>query len=163
MWITFTVIVFIEVVLNFTRPNAKDCLLNQPDVLTTLILHHIANYFLLFGWTFNDTRILIFHFICCLSSVIYWMMNKHFCHVTVFVNEKCNWDKEEPFRDILYYSGIKSTKLWKEKRLHYVIISLLGLISLYKINKHLENNVISNLYNNLTYQPMIPDFTPLDI
>lgn len=65
--------------------------------------------------------------------MIYWTLNRGLCDVTVYVNEKCDWKKEELLRDILYYSGLKQSKLWKQKKLHYVIISLLCSISIYKL------------------------------
>lgn len=66
--------------------------------------------------------------------MIYWQSNRGFCDVTVYVNEKCGWNKTDLLRDVLYYSGLKQSKIWKDKRLHYVIISLCCSISIYKLN-----------------------------
>ena len=132
-WIIFIFVILLELILNFMRPNAIEELLNKPITLIILILHHIANGFLLYGWLFDNTIILITHVICCLFIMIYWSLNNGLCHLTVYVNEKCNWDKNHHLMDMLYFSGLKSTTYWKEKKIHYLIVFVLGIISLYKI------------------------------
>jgi hypothetical protein len=136
MWLFIIIIsiIFIEILFNFKDAKSRETLLEQPNVLFVLIIHYIANGFLLYGWLFDNTNILFFHIVCCIFIMIYWTFNKGFCHLTLYVNEKCDWN-ETHLKDLLYLSGIKSTTLWKEKKLHYVIISLLGMISLYKILK----------------------------
>lgn len=135
MWEIIGIIILVEILLNFTRPNAVDCLLKNPLLLIILAIHHVTNAFLLYGWLFNDKILLSIHIFFCVSIMAYWKFNKGFCHATLYVNEKCNWDKTDLLRDVLYYSGLKQSKLWK-KELHYVIITLLCSISIYKLVKN---------------------------
>ena len=133
MWKLISIIILLEIILNFTRENAFDCLSKNPFLFSTLALHHVTNGFLLYGWLFNDKPLLILHIIFCIAIMLYWLNNRGFCDVTVYVNEKCGWDKTDHLRDILYYLGLKGSELWKNKNLHYVIISLLCSISIYKL------------------------------
>lgn len=134
MWKIIGVIILVEIFLNFTRKNSINCLLKNPFLLAILSFHHITNGFLLYGWLFDNKLILSIHVLFCIWIMIYWQSNRGFCDVTVYVNEKCGWNKTDLLRDVLYYSGLKQSKIWKNKKLHYVIISLCCLISIYKLN-----------------------------
>lgn len=132
MWKLFILILLFEIVLNFSMTKTLECIRHHQNVAVLLILHHISNCFLNYGWLFNNRIILIIHVLTCISTLIYWATNSNLCDFTVYVNKICKWNEKAPFNDLLYMSGVKSLPLWN-KIWHYIFVILSGTISIYKI------------------------------
>jgi len=136
MWKLFVFIVLLEIALNFTMRDTFECIKDHYNVVFWLILHHISNCFLNYGWLFNNMIILSIHLLTTISTLIYWLSNSNLCDLTVYVNKICGWDENASFKDLLYMSGIKSIPFWN-KIWHYVFIILSGCISIYKIRRNI--------------------------
>ena len=132
MWLLFISIILLEITLNLTRPKTTECIKKHPCALFSLIVHHIANCFLLYGWILNNIPLLSIHILVCVSTIIYWITNSNLCDITVYVNRICGWDNKEPFHDLIYFLGFKKIPLWNSLW-HYILVSLIAFISIYKI------------------------------
>lgn len=132
MWKLFILIILLEIILDFSTVDTIKCINFHPIIIYRLILHHITNCFLLYGWIFDNAILLLIHILNAISVVIYWLSNSNLCDLTVNVNDICGWKKDAPFKDLLYMSGIKSIPNWNILW-HYVLILLLAFISVYKL------------------------------
>lgn len=132
MWLLFISIILLEITLNLTRLKTTECIKKHPYILFSLILHHIANCFLLYGWILNNITVLSIHVLVCVSTIIYWITNSNLCDITVYVNRICGWDNKEPFHDLIYFFGFKKIPRWNSLW-HYILVSLIAFISIYKI------------------------------
>lgn len=135
MWKIFVFIVILEITLDFMISPTIECIKKSPNVGFWVILHHITNCFLLYGWIFNNVLLLKLHIFICLVTTFHWIINSHLCDLTVYVNEACGWEETAPFRDLLYMIGIKTNPyvsiIW-----YYMLVIFLSFISYYKILNH---------------------------
>jgi hypothetical protein len=92
-------------------------------------LHHIFCSFLYFGWIFSDKNILILYIITLFVTVIVQSLNNNKCPSTQYVNKNCNLSKLNFFRDVLYYTKVKS------KNFYNITITIFFLIAFYKLSK----------------------------
>lgn len=138
MWYVLALIILLEITLNFTRQDTRAHIKEHPKIIPYLVIHHIANCFLLYGWILNNTFMLIFHALCCVFIIIYWHTNKY-CQLTVHVNKIVGTDDSEPFKDILYMLGFKSIPLWNVVWNHVLVIAI-AFISIYKIRNNIKKS-----------------------
>lgn len=124
-------ILILEIVLDFTNKKTYNCINKKPKIAKVLLLHHILNVFLMYGWLFDDKKINVIHILVVIGIIFYWKFNENKCNMTVEVNRECLWNEDEPFNDLLNMIGLKKLPMWNEI-IHYLIIIIGGLISLYK-------------------------------
>jgi len=132
MWLLFISIILLEIIINITTSKTTECIKSNPIVLFWLVLHHITNCFLLYGWILNNISLLSIHVLVCVSTIIYWITNSNLCHITVYVNRICGWDEKDPFHDLIYMTGLKQFPIWNNLW-HYILVLLFASISIYKI------------------------------
>ena len=122
-----------EIIVDWMRPATRECVHNNPLIATAILIHHVFNAFLLFGWLIPSTAVRYAHILTVLFTVIYWKWRYNRCDLTVYVNRTCGWNLDEPFYDLLAYVGIKHLPLWNELG-HYIVIivslamSVLGIL-----------------------------------
>lgn len=134
MWILFVFILLLEVLLAFSNYQIRTCINRDEKALYLLLLHHVGNCFLLYGWLFSNKMILLLHILTVIGTAIYWKLNNNRCDLTIYINRKCGFPEYAPFHDLLDMSGLKGLKLWNEIG-HYIFIILGCVISLYKFTK----------------------------
>ena len=132
MWKFFILLIVLEIVLDFNTSQTYQCLIDNHAVILPLIIHHIANGFLLYGWILIHRVFLFAHLIIVIAIIVYWKTNNNRCDLTIYVNRLCHWHKDKPFHDLLDMIGLKSTYLWNEYG-HYLFITFGAVISLWKI------------------------------
>ena len=86
------------------------------------LIHHIINFFLLFGWISKSRVLLKYHIYLTLCVLFLWRRDGR-CFMTHYTNTKCSI--KGYFRDILYALNLK------EYQLTYTYVSL--VISLSKL------------------------------
>lgn len=131
----FPFIIILEMLLDFTSPLTRACIAHQTGVAKLLILHHISSCFLLWGWLFNQSWILLAHVLVVIATFIYWKLNLNRCDWTIYVNRLCHWPEDKPLHDLLDMIGLKSTYMWNEVG-HYLVIALGAVISAWKLQSH---------------------------
>lgn len=134
MWKVLIFIVLFEIILNFSTSDTIECIKNHPEIISKLVIHHIFNCFLLYGWLLDNSILLLVHVTTSISTIIYWLSNSNLCDLTVNVNDVCRWKKNAPFKDLLYMSGIKSIANWNSFW-HYILVVGVASISVYKLTK----------------------------
>lgn len=132
MWLLFVSIVILEIILDFANRETSECVRSNPIAGWLLIGHHITSCFLLYGWLFSNSFILLTHVLVVLGTIIYWKSNNNLCDMTIYVNEKCGWHRDKPFHDLLDMVGLKDKPMWNELG-HYLFIIAGGLISFWKL------------------------------
>ena len=132
MLLIFIYYFILDTIVDLFHSLTNKCIYKYPTILFVLILHHFLSCFLLGGWLLNYKPLLMIHIITVIVTFIYWRNNENLCDLTIFVNEKCGWKRDKPFRDLLDVVGLKNMRNWNEYG-HYIVIVLGGLISLYKI------------------------------
>jgi hypothetical protein len=135
MIIYFIFFFIIDTLIDILNPLTLECIKNNASVLLLLIFHHFISCFILLGWIFYSKSVLLLHILTVIFTSIYWFYNKNLCDLTVHVNNKCGWNKNQPFNDILHHIGIKKVRGWNEFW-HYIIIIIGSIISLYKLIKY---------------------------
>ena len=50
MWKLFLFIIILEIIVNFSMKDTMKCITAHPEIMLKLILHHIFNCFLLYGY-----------------------------------------------------------------------------------------------------------------
>jgi hypothetical protein len=134
MWVLFVFILLLEVFLAFSKSQIKTCVNKDKNALYLLLLHHVGNCFLLYGWLFSNKVILLLHIFTVIGTAIYWKVNNNRCDLTIYINRECGFPENAPFHDLLDMSGLKSVPMWNEIG-HYIFIVLGCLISVYKFSK----------------------------
>ena len=127
----FLIILSLDIYVDFRRAQTLQCIKSNTNVAYMLLFHHIISTFLLYGWLIDIKPVLLFHIFVVFSTVIYWLFNRNLCDITVYINEKCGWKKDTPFKDILETIGFKSLPYWNNFG-HYLFIVIGGFISYYK-------------------------------
>jgi hypothetical protein len=122
----------LDTIVDLSHNLTMDCIFKHPAILFVLIFHHFVSCFLLGGWLLDYKPLLMIHIITVITTFIYWRNNENLCDLTIFVNEKCGWKRDKPFRDLLDVVGLKNMRSWNEYGI-YILIVLGGLVSLYKI------------------------------
>lgn len=132
MWLLFLAVLLLEIILDFASRQTSECVQANPTAGWLLLLHHIMSCFLLYGWLFSNSLILLIHVIVVIGTVIYWKNNENMCDLTLRVNEICGWSRDKPFHDLLDISGVKAKPWWNDYG-HYIFILIGGIISLWKL------------------------------
>ena len=133
MWIVFVFILLLELILAFHNYQTSACI-NNKNVLYALLLHHVGNCFLLYGWIFSIKWILWLHILTVIGIAIYWKLNNNRCDLTIYINRMCGYPEDRPFHDLLDIIGLKELPLWNKVG-HYLFILMGGLISIWKIHR----------------------------
>lgn len=131
MWVLFVFILLLELLLAFNNYQSSSCIHNR-EVLYALILHHIGNCFLLYGWLFSIRWILILHILTVIGIGIYWKLNNNRCDLTIYINKMCGYPEDRPFHDLLDIMELKELPMWNELG-HYIFIFVGLLISSWKL------------------------------
>lgn len=131
MWIVFVFILLLELLLALSSYQNTPCIHNR-EVLYALILHHIGNCFLLYGWLFSVKWILLLHILTVIGVFVYWKLNDNQCDLTIYINRKCGFPEDKPFHDLLDIIGLKELPMWNEVG-HYIFILLGAATSAWKI------------------------------
>jgi hypothetical protein len=103
-----------------------------------IILHHLSNCFLLYGWIINNHIVSALHILVVLFTILHWRFNRNRCALTVKVNQQCGWDENKPFHDILDAIGLKRLPAWNEIW-HYVFIAVGAGISMFRVKEILQS------------------------
>ena len=117
--------------------DVKNCLSNTKTsgkkLLVVLItfFHHFLAVFGLFGWLFNNKKILMTYVILITITIIQWKINKGHCVITRAVSKLSDTPKYKRFNDFYQIIGLK--KLIPSRWLYYVSLSIFIGIALYKI------------------------------
>ena len=103
-------------------------------IIILLLLHHIVNVFVNFGWLFYSPILLMLYIISIPSMYIHWYLNNNTCKITNDMNKMCGWADNTYFNDIFNILGFKKYENW-DKIYHNVFIGLGISIAIYKL-KH---------------------------
>ena len=96
-----------------------------------ILIHHIFNIYLQFGWLSNNIILLLFYSFINIFTLLHWSSNNNYCFLTQIINNMCNIPINEYFRDIWYFLGIKNLKNYDT--LHYIYLIITLFISIFKI------------------------------
>lgn len=117
--------------------DVHDCLENVTDkknyiliVLITLF-HHFLSVFGLFGWLFNNKKLLLLYIFLVVATVIQWKILHGQCMVTKSVAILSDNPDYKRFNDVYKILGLK--KFIPSRILYYGSLSIFILIALYKI------------------------------
>ena len=117
--------------------DVKTCL-NQTQTLRNKILivlitffHHFLAIFGLFGWMFNNKKLLLAYIIIIIVTIVQWKFNSGHCIITRSVAKLSGNDDYKRFNDLYRIIGLK--KLIPSRWLYYTSFSIFIAISLYKI------------------------------
>jgi len=92
-----------------------------------LLIHHIISVYIHFGWININLSNKKLYLLLLLLTIIHWKTNNNKCIFTQYINNKCNVDVNYPFRNIIYFIGLKNNKF-----LYYIY---LFCIFIYVFNK----------------------------
>ena len=104
---------------------------NKILILLITFFHHFLATFGLFGWMFNNKKLLIFYISVIVVTVVQWKFNKGHCIITRSVAKLSGNDNYKRFNDLYRIIGLK--KLIPSRWLYYGSLSIFVLIALYKI------------------------------
>jgi hypothetical protein len=134
----FYFIVLLELIIDATNSQTNMCMRRNLNATLLIILHHISNSFLLYGWIINNHIASALHIIVVLFTILHWRFNRNRCALTVKVNQQCGWDENKPFHDILDAIGLKRLPAWNEIW-HYVFIAVGAGISMFRVKEILQS------------------------
>lgn len=133
--IVFLFILFINIACDMLSKKTSQCYTTSPNrtkIISLLILHHIINVFVNFGWLFYSPILLVLYIISIPVMYIHWYLNNNTCKVTTDMNKMCGWDEHTYFNDIFNILGFKKYENW-DKIYHNVFIGLGISIAIYKL------------------------------
>ena len=128
----FYLLLLAEVFVDFMRDETRTCMLSNPYIIAPILIHHVFNAFLLFGWLIPNVAVSYIHIFTVFFTIFYWKWRYNRCDLTMYVNRICRWNKDEPFYDLLAYFGVKRLPMWNEIG-HYGIILRALLMSVFRI------------------------------
>jgi len=117
----YLLLLLAEIIVDLMRVETRTCIRSNPHIIAPIIIHHVFNAFLLFGWLIPNVAVSYAHIATVLFTIFYWKWRYNRCDLTVYVNRKCGWNEDEPFYDLLAYFGVKHLPMWNEIG-HYVVI-----------------------------------------
>jgi hypothetical protein len=100
-----------------------------------ILFHHMFNIFLQFGWLSNNKTILKLYIIVTLGTFTHWYHNDGNCNLTEISNTRCKLNKDNYFRDIWYFVGIKQNKNKHKYSFGVIYLIFAIIIALYKLYK----------------------------
>ena len=131
----FLLILTVEIVVDLMREKTRACMrTTSPHVLALILIHHAMNVFLLFGWLFRSPLLRYAHIATVVGVAIHWKTNGNRCELTRYVNRACGWNYDEPFYDLLAFTGVKQLPYWRT-HIHYLVIFVALGLSLMKTKK----------------------------
>ena len=120
---------FLTYMYDINIDNYYEFCINNTNINFLLLIHHFISAYIHFGWIYNDK----YYIIILLLAMIHWFTNNNKCFYTEYVNKKCNINPNKPFRDIIYFSGLKNSKYYRLIYYTY-LISIIFYIVYYKKN-----------------------------
>lgn len=133
--IVFLFILCINIVFDMLSKKTSQCYTTSPrriKIIGLILLHHIINIFVNFGWLFYSPILLILYIISIPVMYIHWYLNNNKCKVTSQMNNMCSWDEHTYFNDIFNMLGFKKYENW-DKIYHNVFIGIGLSIAIYKL------------------------------
>tara|TARA_Y100001970_G_C14147145_1_gene810525 strand:+ start:853 stop:1377 length:525 start_codon:yes stop_codon:yes gene_type:complete len=111
--------------------NQTETTKNKIFILLITFFHHFLATFGLFGWMFNNKKLLILYISIIVVTIVQWKFNNGDCLVTKQVAILSNNKEYKRFNDFYRIIGLK--KIIPPKILYYGSLSIFVLIALYKI------------------------------
>ena len=111
--------------------NQTQSLHNKVLVVLITFVHHLLAMFGLFGWMFNNKKLLLAYVIIIVVTIVQWKFNSGHCIITRSVAKLSGNDDYKRFNDLYRIIGLK--KLIPSRWLYYTSFSIFIAISLYKI------------------------------
>ena len=123
----FVILILLSLVNDLSSQETVECVKKHKHILLITILHHIFSVYIIFGWMITPIWVTKIYLASIISLIIYWSITGY-CHVTKYVNEKCEWDDNKKFNDLIIPL--------KEKNYDaYVYLACIS-VALYRITTH---------------------------
>jgi hypothetical protein len=133
--IGFLFILFINIAFDMLSKKTSQCYTTSPKpikIVCLLLLHHIINVFVNFGWLLYSPILLVLYIISIPVMYVHWYLNNNTCKVTTQMNNMCGWSENTYFNDIFNILGFKKYENW-DKIYHNVFIGIGISIAIYKL------------------------------
>lgn len=121
----------VSLILDLQDENTSKCVDSHHEILYVLVIHHIFDTFLYFGWLFNEKIILLIYILTVIFIMIYWILNANRCDMTLYVDKICGWNNDVMFNDFFARFGLKSYDLWNNFG-NYLLLIFLALFCVHK-------------------------------
>ena len=103
LFIIFSIIVIVSLVIDF-RGKYKKCISDNPkESIPIIIFHRIIHNFVYFGWLFNNKIILYIYLLLILILLIHWATNEWKCCLTQYENEICDFPENTQYDVLLQH------------------------------------------------------------
>ncbi len=152
----FWCLVFFSFFIEWMHEDVHKCMVYTQfplSVISVLVVHHIINTFVLFGWLFNHLFFLILYLSAPFIACFHWKNNNGMCQFSIEVNRNCGFEESTMLNDILKVLHLKTKPMYF---IHtYLIYTFVGygmmigfiktikLIKL-KIDNFINKNIVIN-------------------
>ena len=111
--------------------NQTQSLHNKVLVILITFVHHLLAMFGLFGWMFNNKKIVLAYIIIVIITLVQWNINDSHCVITDLVANISGNKNYKRFNDLYKIIGFK--KIVTSKFLYYTSFLSFIVIALYKL------------------------------
>ena len=117
--------------------DVKTCLDQTPSMFDKVLIvlitffHHLLAMFGLFGWMFNNKKIVLAYVVVVIITLVQWNVNNGHCVITDLVANISGNKEYKRFNDLYRIIGYK--KIVTSKFLYYSSFLLFIVIALYKL------------------------------
>jgi len=111
--------------------NQTQSLHNKVLVILITFVHHLLAMFGLFGWMFNNKKLVLAYVIIVIVTMVQWNLNNGHCVITDLVANISGNKDYVRFNDLYRIIGYK--KIVTSKFLYYTSFLMFILIALYKL------------------------------
>ena len=120
-FIVFCTLWFVSFYINYREDSKQTNALRQSGNVHFLAFHHaISTYLLLGAFIFNMP---FFYLFSSIGVLLHWIFNNNYCELTVLYNERCKFDRNRLFHDLLWRLKIVG---WWERTFSYISLILLN-------------------------------------
>lgn len=119
-----------EIGIDFRHPHTVSCVKHKGiHVILILIIHHLVSSFLLWGWILPNRKWLLLFVVANALVLMEWFTHRR-SYLTSQLNNACGWKPETPFRDLLWWLGLKNKELGGLP-LHIILAMLFMVLGIY--------------------------------
>jgi hypothetical protein len=109
--VLFVIIAIAELAIDFSHPHTIRCVKHKGlHIVLFLVFHHLIASFMMYGWLLPNKKLLFLFIIGNIMMLMEWIVNRR-CRLTVYANNMCQWKSNTPFRDLVWWLGLKDVRV----------------------------------------------------
>jgi hypothetical protein len=126
----FIIIAISEIAIDFSHPHTVNCIKHKGlHIFLVLLFHHLLTSFMMYGWLLHNKKLLFLFIIANAMMLLEWFVHRR-CRLTAYSNNVCGWKSDTPFRDLMWWLGLKDIRIGR-LTLHVILAIVFLFVGIY--------------------------------